>query len=81
MSTNTVAIQSFRKIKPVSRKGSPVASIESSEAPVININMAEKMDSAYIGRQNLSIAEPETSTLNMPPLVRAYFKGRDNDPL
>lgn len=77
MSTNTLTIQSYRKTKPVYRKEHPVASIESPVAPVIN--MSEKMDVNYTGRQIRSVAEP--SVWNMPPLVRAYFKGRDNDPL
>ena len=83
MNTDTATIQSFRKIKPAYRKEFPIASIESSIAPVINmsdvINMSEKMDVNYTGRQSRSVAEP--SVWNMPPLVRAYFKGRDNDPL
>ena len=77
MSTNTLAIQSYRKIKPVYRKEAPIASIESTVAPVIN--MSEKMDVNYTGRQSRSVAE--SSEWNMPPIVRAYFKGRDNDPL
>jgi hypothetical protein len=78
MATNIATIQPYRKIKPVLHKEPPASPAEGSGATIINIS--EKIDSnAYAGRQNISVTE--VSSLNMPPLVRAYFRGRDNDPL
>lgn len=75
MSTNTLTISSYRKIKPAFRKELPASHMDSSVAPVIS--MADKTDTGYTGRRQ---GKP-VPVLNMPPLVRAYFKGRDNDPL
>ena len=76
MSTDTLTIPAYRKIKPAFRKGLPGSQMDSSVAPVIS--MADKTDTGYTGRRQ---GKPAPVLLNMPPLVRAYFKGRDNDPL
>lgn len=77
MSTNTIAIQSYREMKPVLHREPLLPPVENSTAQVINLS--DRLEVNYAGLPTEKNSDP--SALKMPPLVRAYFKGRDNDPL
>ncbi len=76
MNTTTLAIQSYRKIKPASvndMRAVSNASKESITAAVISITDKTAME--------INLAENHAKKGWVMPPVRAYFKGRDNDPL
>lgn len=76
MNINTLAIQSYRKIKPASVNEMHAvsnASKDSISAAVISITDKTAKE--------ISPAEKHAKKGWVMPPVQAYFKGRDNDPL
>ena len=80
MNANTATtIQPYRKIKPVLHHQDAILIQEDFIAPIINIS--EKIDAGKTSPISPGKAILEPVTWSMPPLVHAYFRGKDNDPL
>ncbi|MBC8035490.1 MAG: hypothetical protein H7Y03_15175 [Chitinophagaceae bacterium] len=74
MKANTLGIQSYRPIKPVSKRELHAVSADSAEnssAAIINI----------VNKSESSLEKAGPKGWVMPPIVYAYMKGKDNDPL
>jgi hypothetical protein len=74
---NTISISSYRNQKPAFRRElSSIINEEISAPKAAFVRITDKKDTQSTNQG----VEAERQFI-MPPLVRAYLKGRDNDPL
>jgi hypothetical protein len=76
MKANTLAIQSYRKIPATRNELHAISSGLSENTSAAVINIADKTEQV-----TASEVKAGSKGWVMPPIVYAYMKGRDNDPL